>query len=595
MKNLSVRKKIAIGFMLVTIIGVALGVVGIFSITTFTDAVRDLLDTKHNSDEVNNVLQAHYTWRQGITEAVATGAEFKGSLDPNTCALGNWLNSPHVQDITDKEVLSLIDRVIEPHNYIHNNAAMVIDRLQAEDLDEASNILALDILPKTQEVISLLTQMNARYEAISEDLTNDIIARGVFMTAVISVFALIALVIAIMLTFYISGMISKPLTHLTTFMKKAGTTGDLSLTQTETDIIRKYTHIKDEIGLCIGATDGFISRITNVNNILESVANGDLTSDITLLSNKDSLGLSMQKMTSNLNDMFGEIHNSTAQVSMGAKQVADGAQSLAQGSTQQAASVEELSSAIAEIAEKTKENAAMANRAVELANNIKSNAEKGSRQMDEMRSAVAEINQSGLNISKVMRVIDDIAFQTNILALNAAVEAARAGQHGKGFAVVAEEVRNLAAKSAEAAKDTGGLIANSIDKAELGSRIAEETSASFAEIVSGISENARIVKEIASSSDEQAAGISQINLGIDQVAQVVHHNSATAEESAAASEEMSSQSNMLEELISQFKLKGDNMGYKGLPPAGASAKNRLSLPEKETYMPSGGSGEYGKY
>ena len=175
--------------------------------------------------------------------------------------------------------------------------------------------------------------------------------------------------------------------------------------------------------------------------------------------------------------------------------------------------------------------------------------------MNEMISAVREINQAGQSISKVIKVIDDIAFQTNILALNAAVEAARAGQHGKGFAVVAEEVRNLAAKSAEAAKDTGGLISNSIEKAELGSRIAGDTAASLTEIVSGINESSQIVSEIAKSSEEQSIGISQINSSIDQVAEVTHQNSATAQESAAASQEMNGQSSLLDELISQFKLK----------------------------------------
>jgi len=367
--------------------------------------------------------------------------------------------------------------------------------------------------------------------------------------------AVVVAAVSVMIALYISSLISKPLIPLASFMEIAGTTGNLTLREEDVKTIGEYSEIKDEIGQTIAGASSFVRRVSSIANELETVANGNLTIDIEVLSNSDTLGGALKKMTDNLNEMFGEVNSSTSQVSTGAKQVADGSQTLAQGATEQAASIQQLSASISDIAETTKANATMADKTSKLSESIKESAEKGNRQMNDMMLAVREINEASQSISKIIKTIDDIAFQTNILALNAAVEAARAGQHGKGFAVVAEEVRNLAAKSAEAAKETGNMIQNSMDKAEFGSCIAGETATSLSEIVAGINESSQLIEEIAKSSKEQARGISQINTGIDQVADVVQQNSATAEESAAASEEMSSQSMILQELVSQFKLK----------------------------------------
>jgi methyl-accepting chemotaxis protein len=375
------------------------------------------------------------------------------------------------------------------------------------------------------------------------------------MLILIIIVLVVAIVVAMIFSTYISGIISKPLIALTGFMKKASTTGDLVFSRDEQNTIREYSLIRDEIGQCITATAAFVEHINSVSESLQKLADGDLTVKMNVLSDKDTIGVSMKATIDNLNNMFSEINTASSQVTMGASQIADGAQSLASGSTQQAATLEEISASISDISEKTKENAERTSNASNLASSIMQNAEKGSRQMEQMINAVNEINQANKNISQVIKAIDDIAFQTNILALNAAVEAARAGAAGKGFAVVAEEVRNLAAKSAESAKDTGSLIANSMEKAQLGTQIASETAASLSEIVSGIGESNQIIAQIAHASDEQYGSISQINSAIGGVTQVVQQNSATAEQSAAASEEMSGQAGVLEGLIAQFKLR----------------------------------------
>jgi len=411
---------------------------------------------------------------------------------------------------------------------------------------------------------------------------------------VIPITVVILVLAALLIYLFATKMISKPLIILSAFMKKAGSTGDITLRPEDVENIGKLAQQNDEIGQTIESSAEFVGHVTEIAEKLETIASGDLTFEVDLLSNADTMGISLKKMVDNLNSMFSEIQASTNQVSTGSKQIADGAQTLAQGSTEQAASIEELSSSIAEIAERTKTNATTADKTAKLSSAIKESAEKGSRQMDEMITAVNEINEASKNIGKIIKTIDDIAFQTNILALNAAVEAARAGQHGKGFAVVAEEVRNLASKSAEAAKDTGAMIQNSMEKAELGSHIAGETAASLTEIVTGVNESTHLIAEIASASEQQSLGIAQINVGIDQVAQVVQQNSATAEESAAASEEMSGQSDMLQQLIGQFKLKGSS-GMGSLPSSKRAAQKHLAMTEKTGFASNNRSGDFGKY
>jgi methyl-accepting chemotaxis protein len=371
--------------------------------------------------------------------------------------------------------------------------------------------------------------------------------------------------IVLFVAFLIGRNISKPIHALSSYMRRVGLTGNVLYSPEENVELEFYINKGGEMGRLIESCGIFIDHVIEVTKALEQIADGDLSIDVEAISDQDVIANTLNMMLKNLNDMFNEIGVSAKQVSAVSNQIASGSHALAQGSTEQAASVEELSGTISDIAGKIRENADMAKHAAALAETIKGSAEEGSQYMDNMMTAVDEIAEASNSIEKVIKVIDDIAFQTNILALNAAVEAARAGSHGKGFAVVAEEVRNLASKSADAARNTNKLIAQSIEKASLGSRVAGETASSLEKIVSGINESSQIVNEIAKSSEEQSNNIGQINTGIDQVSQVVQQNSATAEQSSAASSQMNGQSVLLNELISKFRLKNSDSGTKRLP------------------------------
>ncbi|WKY47875.1 methyl-accepting chemotaxis protein [Eubacteriaceae bacterium ES3] len=312
------------------------------------------------------------------------------------------------------------------------------------------------------------------------------------------------------------------------------------------------------IWLGLSLANSIAQPLRSMVQAAEKIAEGDLDVDIRVES-KDEVGelaKAFEKMSANLNEVLGNIDSAAIQVTIGAKQVADSSMALSQGATEQASSVEELSASIEEIAGQTRSNANNADSANNLAEQTRQNAIEGNAKMHQMLKSMEEINVSSANISKIIKVIDEIAFQTNILALNAAVEAARARQHGKGFAVVAEEVRNLAARSADAAKETTALIEGSIKKVEDGTQIATRTAEDLERIVKDITQVTDLVAEIAAASNEQSIGISQINTGISQVSNVVQMNSATSEESAAASEELSGQADLMREQVDMFKLKG---------------------------------------
>ena len=332
---------------------------------------------------------------------------------------------------------------------------------------------------------------------------------------------------------------------------------DLAMDIRAGDVSRRL-HFKrgDEIGELAGALDQMAEGLEEKARLAEKVAGGDLTVDIHMASDRDRLGISLTQMVRRLSDMMAQVQSASEQIAAGSLQVADGSQTLSQGATESAASLEEIAASMMQLASQTRSNAENAKQANTLTGEAQAAGQEGERQMETLITAMRDINHSSDSITKIIKVIDEIAFQTNLLALNAAVEAARAGQHGKGFAVVAEEVRNLAARSAKAAKETAELIEDSTAKTVRGVEIADNTAVSLKTIVTGTAKVSDLVAEIAAASQEQSAGIDQVSKGLDQIEVVTQQATANAEESAAAAEELSGQADHLRRLLAIFKVKG---------------------------------------
>ncbi len=352
--------------------------------------------------------------------------------------------------------------------------------------------------------------------------------------------------ILIFLSIVLRMKVLQPMEDIASIMVKVASTRNAGL--------RLSTRGATEINAVVDSINRMLEANQQSANIAERLGQGDLTITIEPVSDQDTMGHAQKMMLQNLRELLSEIHTVSTSLNEGSEGVSSASEALSNQTTGEAASVEEISSSLTEIANRAKSNAEKSEIVRVLSIEARDAASVGNEHMGQMVRSMEEITTGSSQISKVIKVIDDIAFQTNLLALNAAVEAARAGRHGKGFAVVADEVRNLAGRSAKAARETGELVDNTVQKVRVGAEIAAKTNSGLQTIVKAVIKTTDLIEEITAASKEQALGVEQISCGVASIEGATQENCATAEQTAAAAEELNKMAKQLRGLLARFKL-----------------------------------------
>ncbi|MGX8702426.1 methyl-accepting chemotaxis protein [Caproiciproducens sp.] len=562
LKNMKIGKKLIISFLIIAFLSSFSGVVGFVIMRTmnqqysgalvqygFAQGDIGLFNTEFNN---NNVIMRDIIIQPGVNERLKS----KEELDQSSEKLVQYLTKMKSGIVGSREQ-SYYDTIMSDlQEYTVARDQTVQLAISGKDTD-AYIMMFQKCSPLSAElrtaIDSLVTEKTNSGNQLSKSLTMQGERAYVMMSAIL----LISILLSVLIAVFISRGISRPVSELLGAAQKMAQ-GDLK--------VQVKVKSRDEIGQLGNAFAETIETlnqyITDIQSTLLQVEQGDLNVARHFEYKGDFIQLqkSIEAIILFINDTIIQMQQASQQVASGSEQLSSGAQELAQGATEQVNSVERLSAAIAEISAQVKENAEHAEKASANVDDVNSEIEICNQHMQKMVQAISGIQNSSQQIEKIIKTIEDIAFQTNILALNAAVEAARAGSAGKGFAVVADEVRNLAGKSAAAAKDTTSLIRNSISEVTNGTVIADETAKYLLHAVKSTKAVSEIVEHISKASVRQSDAIEQVNRDVERISSVIQTNSATAEESAAASEELSGQAQIMKALAEQFQLREEAAG-----------------------------------
>lgn len=533
----------------------ALASIVLFSgVMTFN--IFKIKDTQQSNEEVSSLLHtvqsaetAHYKWSSNLSNALYAGTEFTGSTDPTTCVLGQWLYGEAGTEDTD--ILALRSELEPLHKELHESAVHALDLLKTNP-SQAQSYYQNTILSNLTTLVGLLDQIVEKGTLQSEESNQHMDRMIVTMNALCGVCLVIALFFLISLILYVFKHVVKPIiliTEKTSPLQEGHVMLDLDYSADN--------ELGDLAATLKKSMDAIHSYVDDLNRIMGELAQGnfDVNTSVAFIGDFRSIEESLNRFTSTISGTISNIYHAEQKVSGEASQLSSSAQTLSQGATQQASAVEELYATLEELSRNSSKNADTASEAQKNARMTGEQVSLSSQQMEQMVKAMEDISTASQQIGNIIATIENIAFQTNILALNAAVEAARAGEAGKGFAVVSDEVRNLAAKSDEAAKATKELIENSVQTTQRGTEIVGRVSETLKKTLGLVEQSNSAIGTIAQAIQGEAESISQVTEGIGQISSVVQSNSASSQESAAVSAELFQQVHLLEEQTKKFKLK----------------------------------------